>query len=390
MMQMIPRYHPQIGLGDAFQRGRGSESLLSDLWAGDRQLREGENLFLFNGATAALATALKALNLQPGSRVGVSAYACVTVFEAIAAAGLRCVFIDIDPTTFGLDIESLRQLAPQMQALVLIHMFGLAADVRDVRAIVGDKPIIEDCAHAMGSNDGANPVGFQGVAGVFSFNFHKPVSAGGGGILVVNDALAPRVQKLHRVMPVARGNLRNRVRKAMVSLCYRPRLYGLLVKSGRLDLRREGAMASEVVFERMSAIDRGVAATRIRRIASRFEQQRAWASHLCELARGLEPVNTFLRRGERWNGYLWPAVLKSRQQREDSLAFFHRRGVDAFVLWPESLRTASRFGYTSGQCPKLEETLPRLMMLPCYAELTPGQKSIMIAAVKEWMATKST
>ena len=94
-----------------------------------------------------------------------------------------------------------------------------------------------------------------------------------------------------------------------------------------------------------------------------------------------------MQRGEQWNGYLWSAVLKSHQHRQDSLAFFHRRGVDAFVLWQESLRTAARFGYTSGQCPALEDALPRLLMLPCYAELTDRQKAKIVAAVKDWALT---
>ncbi|MCY2927226.1 MAG: DegT/DnrJ/EryC1/StrS family aminotransferase, partial [Planctomycetota bacterium] len=372
---MIPRYHPQIGLADALRRGRGNEGFSTELWAQGRNLREGENLFFLNGATAALATAIRALGLPGGSGVGVSAYACVTVFEAIAAAGMKCVFVDVDATTLGPDLASLRQREPEMHALVLIHLFGLPADVPAVQAILGGKPIIEDCSHAMGSGEGNGPVGFGGAAGAFSFNFHKPVSAGGGGLLVVRDDLSARAKELIAAMPVAPDGLKRRAAKAVMSLCFRPWVYGLLARSGKLDLRRDGALSGEVVLERMSPGDRAVAAERIRRAATRFERQRDWARQLGELTGPIHPACACLQRGDQWNGYLWPMLLASHERREESLDFFHARGVDAFVLWPESLRTAARFGYTTGQCPTLENALPRLLLLPCYAELTARQRA---------------
>jgi dTDP-4-amino-4,6-dideoxygalactose transaminase len=53
--------------------------------------------------------------------------------------------------------------------------------------------------------------------------------------------------------------------------------------------------------------------------------------------------------------------------------FFERLSIDAFKLWPESLDTAVAFGYSRGDCPCFEDILGRILMLPCYAELTERQ-----------------
>ena len=120
-------------------------------------------------------------------------YNCVTVFEAVRMVGLRCVFIDIDPATFGFDLDDLARRRDEVSAAILVHTFGYPGDFDAVSGILPGRPIIEDCSHALGSRYDGGQVGFRGVASVFSFNFQKPISAGGGGWLVVNDPalLAP-------------------------------------------------------------------------------------------------------------------------------------------------------------------------------------------------------
>lgn len=386
--RMIPRYHPQIGAGNvlsALGQPKGAFSLKT---LSPETLKEGENLFCFSNGSAALKVVLQSLDLPAGAGVAVPIYTCATVFEAIASAGMRCVFIDIDPKTFGFDMECLRRRSKDVAAVVMIHTFGYAGDFGAVREIVGSIPIIEDCAHAMGSTDGGRQVGLQGVAGIFSFNFHKPVSAGGGGVLVVNaPELIPKIQQ--RVATLGSGrttaSFRSVLRRMLKSKAYRPPWYGLIMATGMLAVSRDHLAEQEPInIEPMGNLDRNLIRLGMQRMESRLSAQRRWAQELCDLSGGMEPTRRFVEAGEAWNGFLWPVLLPTPVQREESLAYFRRRGVDAFLLWQRCLRKAELYGYRRGQCARMEDALPRLLLIPCYAELTASQRKRISRALREW------
>jgi dTDP-4-amino-4,6-dideoxygalactose transaminase len=387
---MIPRYHPQINLLDIL-RGCLSRSRPSAAsWPPVAALPQPEGrrtLFEVNSGSAALSLGLRSLRLPPGTGVGVPVYACVTVFEAIAAAGLRCEFVDLDPSTFRLDLPSLAERQSRLGAVVLIHMFGYPADIDAVRAIMGPRPIIEDCAHGLGSSDRGLPLGSRGEAAAFSFSFHKPISVGGGGWLLVNQApLAAAVQELLD-SPLCRAqspSMKSVLRKIVTNTLYRPPWYGMLVAAKVLSLDRDGPLAATVCPQRMSPRDRTLIGRGLATLEERQRRRRLFAEELCRLAGDLPPVSRFCQLGSAWNASLWPVVLQTAGQRDESLRYFRRRGIDAFVLWPECLRAAARFGYSPGDCPRLEDALGRLMFLPCYAELTDTQQARIRQAVRQW------
>ncbi|MGA2265683.1 MAG: DegT/DnrJ/EryC1/StrS family aminotransferase [Phycisphaerae bacterium] len=383
--QRIPRYHPQLGpwniLRASGRQPRGAHILAG----GGCTAKEGENLFPLSNGTAALVVALRAMRLPAGSGVAVPIYNCVTVFEAVRLAGLRCVFIDNDPDTFGYDLDSLARRSKEVSAAILVHTFGYAGDCDAVSRLLPGRPIIEDCAHALGSRRGGVPLGFRGVAAAFSFNFHKPVSTGGGGWLIVNNpALLPAVRQQVEAMgsPPPRppaGVLRRRMIKAAL---YRRPWYGLLLGCGILQPDREGVLR-DVYVGRMSVLEHVLIEEGLVGLEDRGRRCRDWARRLTDAAGPLAPACHFVAAGQDWNGYLWPVVLSSAARREEAMNFLRGRGVDAFLLWLECLQTAAQYGYRPGDCPRLEDALPRMMMVPCYAELTDGQQEYILQAVKE-------
>jgi dTDP-4-amino-4,6-dideoxygalactose transaminase len=68
-------------------------------------------------------------------------------------------------------------------------MGGHPADLDRLVAITGDRGLflLEDCAHAHGSEWNGRKVGTFGVAGTFSFQSSKLMTAGEGGVIVTND-----------------------------------------------------------------------------------------------------------------------------------------------------------------------------------------------------------
>lgn len=385
--QLVPRYHPQISIWDVLCAMVGREKELLLPLQGLELEKEESHLFWLNSATAGLNVMLRALNLPAGSGVGVPIYTCVAVFEAVAAAGLRCVFVDIDPENFSFDLDSLRRKRKEMATAVMIHTFGFPGNITAIKEVLGDRPIIEDCSHALGSTDSGQQVGLRGAAGVFSFNCNKPLSAGGGGLLIINSrqyvaSVKKVLQQALELRRLSRSKLvANRILKVVL---YRRPWYGLAVAAGMLGLRRDGVLQAQVDVEPASRFDKNLLRRNLKRLKFRWDKQRAWACEITELAGNLLPAYRFVSAGELWNGYIWPVLLHTHSQRETSLDYFHKRNVDAFVLWPECLRTASRFGYQDGECPRLEDALQRLLMLPCYAELTNSQRRRIREAIRTW------
>lgn len=136
----------------------------------------------------AMATALRAVGVQPGDKVLSNAFTLAPVPGAIAAVGAQPVFVDV---TDGLviDLEDLKAKLGQAKVLLLSHMRGHICDM-DALTTVCDAAgvtVIEDCAHTMGAFWRDVPSGRHGAVGCYSCQTYKHVNAGEGGFLVTDD-----------------------------------------------------------------------------------------------------------------------------------------------------------------------------------------------------------
>lgn len=145
------------------------------------------DIYFTNHARTGLLLLLSSLDLPKNSKVGVIVYNCLTVFESISLAGYRPVFIDVT-NDYKMDIIDLKKKEADLDAIIVTHLFGIPSDLSEIKAIIGDKPIIEDCAHAFLDKYKDNYVGTYGVGSVFSFGQAKFPSAGEGGVVLINDS----------------------------------------------------------------------------------------------------------------------------------------------------------------------------------------------------------
>ena len=150
--------------------------------------------------TAALHLATMALGLAPGDEVIVPALTWVTSAHAAEYVGAQAVFADIEATTFNLDPQAFEAaITPRTRAVVVVHLFGLAARMDELLAIARKHQIavIEDAACAIGTTYNGTPIGGLGDLGCFSFHPRKVITTGEGGMVTTNDeALARRVASL--------------------------------------------------------------------------------------------------------------------------------------------------------------------------------------------------
>lgn len=151
-----------------------------------------------NSATSGLFAATGAAGVGPGDEVIVSPYTMMASATAPVVFNAVPVFADIDPATYCLDPQSIRDcITPRTKAIIVVHIFGQAVDMDAIMAIAGehDLIVIEDCAQAPFATYKGRPVGTLGHMGVFSLNYHKHIHTGEGGVITTNDDdLCDRVQ----------------------------------------------------------------------------------------------------------------------------------------------------------------------------------------------------
>ena len=140
--------------------------------------------------TAALEVAMMALGVGPGDEVIVPNFTFVATASAVLAAGAMPVMVDVLAETHCID-PALAEAAftARTKAVVAVHIGGNPADLDLLSAITAKHglALIEDCAHAHGSEWKGRRVGAIGKAGTFSFQMGKLMTAGEGGIVVTDD-----------------------------------------------------------------------------------------------------------------------------------------------------------------------------------------------------------
>lgn len=148
-----------------------------------------KHAFAVTSCTTALHLALVALGIGPGDEIIVPAFTWVATANVVVHCGATPVFVDIDPQTFNLDADAVaRAVTPRTKAVMVVHLFGLAADMERLRAAVpAHVALVEDAACAAGADYRGAPAGSLGALGAFSLHPRKSITCGEGGVVTTND-----------------------------------------------------------------------------------------------------------------------------------------------------------------------------------------------------------
>jgi dTDP-4-amino-4,6-dideoxygalactose transaminase len=142
--------------------------------------------------TDALILALRACGVNPGDEVILPTFTFVATGSAVSALGAQPVFADIRPDTYNIDLAAIeRRITPRTRAIIVVHLYGLAADVDPILSLARAKnlPVIEDNAQAIGATYKARRTGSLGDAACISFYPTKNLGAyGDAGMVVTNSA----------------------------------------------------------------------------------------------------------------------------------------------------------------------------------------------------------
>lgn len=145
-----------------------------------------------SAGTHALHLAVKLAGIRPGDVVLSSSLTFAATCNPVTYEGGKLVFIDSEKDTWNMSPEALEEgfrKYPQTKAVLLAHLYGTPAKMREIMKICKEHgvPLIEDAAEALGSTYKGKACGAFGKYGIFSFNGNKIITTSGGGMLVSDN-----------------------------------------------------------------------------------------------------------------------------------------------------------------------------------------------------------
>ena len=144
----------------------------------------------FNSASTALQAAVTSLGIGPGDEVITSPFTMTATPSAVLLNNAIPVFADSDPDNYCLDYRSVgRNITNRTKAIMTVNLFGGSSDFSKLLTLAKRHklPLIEDNAQSIGSKYRGKFLGTVGDIGIFSFNVHKTLQCGEGGVLVTNN-----------------------------------------------------------------------------------------------------------------------------------------------------------------------------------------------------------
>ena len=143
----------------------------------------------FNSWTSGLIACVGALNIKPGDEIILPAWTMSACAMSILHWGGIPVFVDIDEN-FNLDSKKIEEkISKRTKAIMVVDIFGLPADFKSIKKIANkySLKIIQDAAQSIGSKYYGKYTGTYSDLGGFSFNAHKHIQTGEGGVVVTNN-----------------------------------------------------------------------------------------------------------------------------------------------------------------------------------------------------------
>ena len=144
-----------------------------------------------SSGSAALHTAVAAINPEPGEEIITTAITDMGAISAILYQGAVPRFADVDPRTYNITAQSIEaSISARTRAIMVTHLFGNPCDMGPILELSRrhNIPVIEDCAQAFMAEYKGQPVGSVGDMGCFSLQQGKHITTGEGGIVTSNHS----------------------------------------------------------------------------------------------------------------------------------------------------------------------------------------------------------
>ena len=170
--------------------GLGMGPAVMEFEKGFAKMAGAKHAVAVNTGTAALHAAVMAVGVKQGDEVILPSFTFVATVEAVALAGAKPVFTDIDPETYNLSPLAVEKaITKKTKAVLPVDLYGFSADFKPLREIA-DKhglALVEDAAQAHGATYMGKPAGAFSDVACWSMYASKNIMTGEGGVATTNN-----------------------------------------------------------------------------------------------------------------------------------------------------------------------------------------------------------
>lgn len=357
---LIPRLDYRFSLSDFWQGLVGlfrktDDSILKEYLSADK-------IYYYNHARTAMRIALSALKLDKGAGIALTAYNCLTVFNAVDIAGFKPVFIDITDD-FQIDMVDFRKKRSHISAVIVNHFFGIPCkSILAIKEEFPELPVIEDCAHSFGSKIDGKATGSFGDFAMFSYGMAKFPSVRDGGFMIVNTKqYVPLIEAENSqlISPTVGDEIKNLLAGLVMSLLGKPFIYKNLTNphlkgvESKKDLSGKYATMESAAFKSNKYIYFKKLKTVPKRMVGLKESVATWMKEL-GINKMIDP---------NCNYFMLPILTENR---EVLIQKYQEKGIELGPHFSKSIDWATGFGYHPGECPNAEKLCRSILVLPTY------------------------
>lgn len=328
-----------------------------------------------NSATSALHISCLALGLGKDDWLWTTPITFVASANCALYCGAQVDFVDIDPQTFNMSVDSLRRKLEAAaknnrlpKVVVPVHMTGQSSDMQAIRSLsqqYGFK-VVEDASHAIGGKYLGEPVGNCRYSDITIFSFHpvKIITTAEGGMALTNDDVLAKKMGLLRSHGITRDST------DMSRVPDGPWYYEQIDLGFNYRMTELQAALGTSQMERLDAY-----VARRHELVARYEQ----------LLKGL-PLSTPHQADYAYSAFhLYVIRVKNRTAVFNSLK---EQGIGVNVHYipvhtqPYYRELGPQVGYDNGSFPNASQYYTEAISLPLYATLSNEQQDAVVNALK--------
>lgn len=325
-------------------------------------------------ATAGMHLLLTALGIGPGDEVVTPAMTWVSTVNLIVLSGATPVFADVDRDTLMVTPETVKAALTERTKLIIpVHFGGAPVAMAPLRHLARDRGIhlVEDAAHALGTEYRAEEIGRRGTA-VFSFHPVKNITCGEGGMVCSDDSVL--METLRRL-----------------------RFHGLGVDAYDRSMQGRAAQAEVLTpgFKyNLTDMAAALGLGQLARLEDFVEKRSRLARIYGELLGGVEevspldPPDPFARHS--WHLFVVRIdIERAGMAREMFMAALRERNIGTGIHF-KAVHTQKyyreRFALPPGALPATEWNSERLLSLPLFPDMTPEDVVTVVETIREVLA----
>ncbi len=330
-----------------------------------------------SSATAGLHLVFAAMKLAPGDEVITTPMTFAATLNTIVLTGGKPVLVDVEPGTYNMDVAKIEKaITKRTRAIMPVHFAGLPVDLDPLYALAKkyDLRVIEDAAHAIGTEYKGKRIGSFGDIQVFSFHPNKNMTTGEGGCVVTRDPKMADEVALLRFHGMDREAWNRFGKKGSQH-------YEIIAPGYKYNMMD---MQAALGLHQLKALDGFI--KRRTELALRYQDLLAGWS---QLSLPKAPAYAHLHAWHLYTPLVNPeaagmdrdAFMQGLKERNIGTGL-HYRAVHLYPYYRE------QFGFKRGDFPNAESISDRIVSLPLFPTMTDGDQDRVIAALTDLFKRK--